>query len=264
MIDIKKRLENIMATAMLTIVTAGAIGINTSADATMFLNVNMKNNGSNQESTQTGSNKDSNLEKGFIEKGDDGKYVIAIDAGHGGSDPGKVGINDKLEKEINLSIALKLEQLLKKNDIEVIMTRTEDVGLYNEGDSNKKRTDMKKRVEIINESNADMCISIHQNSYTSQNVTGAQVFYYEKSDHGNKLANIMQNSLIEQVDNTNRRKAKLNNNYYMLLHVDCPSVIIECGFLSDWNEATKLADDYYQDEIAEAIYAAVCLSLSNK
>lgn len=264
MVEIKKKIEYVMAAAMLTIITGAAVGLNISADASMAFHVSQKNNAENPEDTTQDSDGDSDSGgQGFIEKGDDEKYTIAIDAGHGGIDPGKVGINDKLEKDINLAIALKLEKLLKNQDIEVIMTRTEDVGLYEEGDSNKKRSDMKKRVTLINESEADLCISIHQNSYTSQNATGAQVFYYSGSENGKKLAETIQKTLIEKVDNNNHRVAKSNNDYYMLINVDCPSVIIECGFLSNWKEATNLADDYYQEQLAAAICEAILSCLSN-
>ncbi len=257
MFEIKKRLEHIMAAAMLTIITAIAVGMNINADAGVFLDMTQKNSEKNQENLKNDGKNTNEEGKGFIEKGDDEKYVIAIDAGHGGSDPGKVGINNKLEKDINLAIALKLEQLLKDENIEVVMTRTEDMGLYTESDANKKRADMKKRVTMINESHADMCVSIHQNSYTSQNVVGAQVFYYAGSDNGKKLADTIQKVLVEKIDNSNRRIAKSNNDYYMLLNVNCPSVIVECGFLSNWKEATNLADDYYQQQLAEAICQAI-------
>ena len=94
------------------------------------------------------------------------KVTIVIDPGHGGRDPGKVGVNQALEKDINLAIALRLRDLLEQNDINVILTRTEDVGLYSESDSNKKRVDLNKRIEIINTSDALFAISIHQNSFS--------------------------------------------------------------------------------------------------
>ncbi len=247
---------------MLTIITAAAIGMNISAAGGIH-KVSHGSNGKSGNETESQSENEMDANQGFIDKGEDGKYIVAIDPGHGGIDPGKIGINDKLEKDINLAIALKLEKLLKKQDIEVIMTRTGDVGLYQESDSNKKRADMTKRVTIINESKADLCVSIHQNSYTSQNATGAQVFYYLGSEKGKKMAEVIQKTLKEEVDSSNRRVAKSNNDYYMLINVKCPSVIVECGFLSNWKEATNLADDYYQEQLAEAICSAVLLCLSN-
>ena len=113
---------------MLTIITAAAIGMNMNAAG----GIHKVSQGSslksrNESENQSGNDPDTN--PGFIDKGEDGKYIVAIDPGHGGNDPGKIGINDKLEKDINLAIAMKLEKLLKKQDIEVVMTRTEDVGL---------------------------------------------------------------------------------------------------------------------------------------
>lgn len=247
---------------MLTIITAAAVGMNISAAGGIH-KVSHGSSGSSGNETESLSGNRPDANSGFIDKGEDGKYIVAIDPGHGGNDPGKIGINDKLEKDINLAIALKLEKLLEKQDIEVVMTRSEDVGLYQESDSNKKRADMKQRVTLINESEADLCVSIHQNSYTSQNATGAQVFYYSGSENGKKMAEVIQKTLKEEVDASNRRAAKSNNDYYMLINVKCPSVIIECGFLSNWKEATNLADDFYQDQLAEAICSGVLQCLSN-
>lgn len=181
------------------------------------------------------------------------EMVVVIDAGHGGVDPGKVAINRALEKDINLAIAKKLEKMLQEDSIKVVMTRSEDEGLYEEGDSNKKVADMKKRCEIVNETKPDLMVSIHQNSYQSESVKGAQVFYYEKSEEGKKLADILQKNLIQDIDKTNNRVAKANDNYYMLLHVQCPAVIVECGFLSNWKEAESLKTDEYQEKIAAAV-----------
>jgi N-acetylmuramoyl-L-alanine amidase len=111
----------------------------------------------------------------------DKKITIVLDAGHGGRDPGKVGINGAEEKKINLSIALKLKELLDQNDINVILTREDDNGLYSENDRNRKQADMRKRVEIINNSDAVAVISIHQNSFPQEDQKGAQVFYYSHS-----------------------------------------------------------------------------------
>lgn len=183
--------------------------------------------------------------------------VVVIDAGHGGKDPGKVAVNDALEKDINLSIALKLKAALEKEGIKVVMTRDSDEGLYTESDSNKKRADMKNRCELINENNVVLTVSIHQNSYRTEGVKGAQVFYYSKSAEGKKLANLIQNQLIQDIDPSNGRKAKANDNYYILLHVDCPAVIVECGFLSNWDEAALLIDDDYQLKMADSISKSI-------
>jgi len=183
--------------------------------------------------------------------------TVAIDAGHGGFDPGKVGINNSLEKNINLSIAYKLKNYLEQNDISVLMTRKEDKGLYKESDRNRKLADMQKRVTIINSSKALIAISIHQNSFTQENVKGAQVFYYQNSVEGKKLAEILQESLNTSLDNGKDRVAKSNSSYYLLIHTDRPLVIVECGFLSNREEANRLCDDLYQEKIALAINMGV-------
>lgn len=181
------------------------------------------------------------------------KERIVIDPGHGGVDPGKVGIDDSLEKEINLAIALKIKEILSKDGYEVILTRETDTGLYEENDSNKKSADMKARCKIIEDSKADLVVSIHQNSFSQQSVKGAQVFYYEQSPEGEKLAKEIQMAMQELVDETNNRDVKANSSYYMLLHTPCPTVIVECGFLSNSEEAKLLGTDEYQEKIANAV-----------
>lgn len=185
------------------------------------------------------------------------QIVIVVDPGHGGRDPGKVGINNCLEKDINLSIALKLKSLLEQNDIKVIMTREEDIGLYSESDSNKKNADLNQRIKIIQDNKADMAVSIHQNSFGEEYVKGAQVFYHAKSEKGRKLAEIMQSQLIETINDGNHRKAKSNQNYYMLKKTECPFVIAECGYLSNAREAELLLQEDYQEKLAWAIHLAI-------
>lgn len=185
------------------------------------------------------------------------KVRVVIDVGHGGKDPGKVGINGALEKDINLQIAAKLKQFLEESDVEVIMTREEDVGLYDENASNKKVQDMKRRVELIEEAAPLLIISIHQNSYHEEYVHGAQVFYYTGSEEGKELAEIIQQSLLNEADPENKRLAKANDSYYLLKKTSAPIVIVECGFLSNSEEAQKLTSDYYQEKLAWAIHLGV-------
>lgn len=183
--------------------------------------------------------------------------VVVIDSGHGGNDPGKVGVDGSLEKDINLEIAKKLKTYLELADVEVVMTREEDVGLYDESDSQKKMADMRKRCERINGSGADLVVSIHQNSYHEEYVSGGQVFYYKDSEKGKQLAEILQKRFTYVLGDENRRLAKANGNYYLLLHVKCPIVIVECGFLSNWKEAALLNDGDYQDRLAWAIHMGI-------
>ncbi|WP_310604416.1 N-acetylmuramoyl-L-alanine amidase [Anaerosporobacter sp.] len=185
------------------------------------------------------------------------KCTVIIDAGHGGFDPGKIGVNNAKEKDINLLIALKLEKLLEQNDITVIMTRETDEGLYQASDSNKKNADLKKRVEIINSSDAVIAVSIHQNSFSEESSSGAQVFYHNKSPEGKILAEIIQEQVKETINDGNHRVAKSNESYYMLKKTECPLVIVECGFLSNWREAELLVSEKYQDKMAWAIHLGI-------
>ena len=192
------------------------------------------------------------------------KQVIVIDPGHGGSDPGKVGINTALEKDINLSISFKLKTYLEEKGYEVVLTRTDDNGLYSLEDNNKKRADMKKRVSIINETNPVMAISVHQNSFSQASSKGAQVFYHVKSEEGKKLAECIQEQMKLIINDGNKRVAKSNDTYYMLKNTSCPTVIVECGFLSNPTEADLLLDDAYQGKVATGIVEGINAYLANQ
>lgn len=185
------------------------------------------------------------------------KPLVVIDAGHGGFDPGKVGIDGQLEKDINLSIAKKLKAYLEASDVNVVMTRDTDTGLYQSGDSHKKVSDMRRRCDIINEARPDLVVSIHQNSYHQEEINGGQVFYYKTSQNGKRLAEILQERFDYVLGEANRRVAKANDNYYLLLHVREPIVIVECGFLSNRKEAKALESEDYQDRMAWTIHMGV-------
>lgn len=183
--------------------------------------------------------------------------VVVLDAGHGGMDPGKVGVDGTLEKDINLSLVRKIQKMLEAADVKVILTRDTDEGLYQETDTNKKRADMEARCRLIEEAEPKLTISIHQNSYHEEYVKGAQVFYYEKSKEGQRLAQILQRGFDRVLGEENTRQAKANDQYYLLLHTSCPVVIVECGFLSNYEEATRLAEEGYQEQLAWAIHLGV-------
>lgn len=185
------------------------------------------------------------------------KKCIVIDVGHGGFDSGKIGVHGELEKDINLQIALKLKEILEADGISIIMTREDDKGLYDENAANKKVQDLQRRCELINDEKPSLTISIHQNSYTSPEIKGAQVFYYTTSVESKKLAEIIQSSLIQHADPENHRDAKSNDSYYILKKTTSPIVIVECGFLSNPEEAEKLSDEVYQKKIATAIQSGV-------
>lgn len=183
-------------------------------------------------------------------------FCIVIDAGHGGADPGKVGVNNILEKDINLSIALQLAKKLENAEISIVLTRDSDVDLAG-GASNFKSADMRNRCTLITEANPIFTISIHQNSYPSEKVTGAQVFYFTESEEGKALATTLQNSLITNVDPSNKRQPKANDSYYLLKKTPTPTVIVECGFLTSPYEAALLTTTEYQAKLVDAIYLGI-------
>lgn len=180
------------------------------------------------------------------------EYTVVLDAGHGSSDSGKVGINGVLEKDINLSVSKETKKHLEKKGIRVVMTRDKDESLAEGENGNRKVQDMKARVKRINDTKPNLAVSIHQNSYHEESIHGAQVFYYEHSESGEKDARILQEALLA-VDPDNTRQVKANTTYYLLKRTEVPILIIECGFLSNQEEAEKLASEDYQKEIAKAI-----------
>ena len=183
--------------------------------------------------------------------------VVVLDSGHGGWDPGKVGIDGSLEKDLNLAIALKLKNYLEASGVTVIMTRDGDYGLYDERDSNKKSADMANRCKLINDAAPALTVSVHQNSYHEEPIHGGQVFYYKKSQQGQQLAEIIQKRFDNVQGQTNTRVAKANDNYYLLLHVRSPIVIVECGFLSNASDAANLNSEDYQDRLAWTIHMGI-------
>ena len=177
---------------------------------------------------------------------------IVLDAGHGGWDPGKTGSNGKDEKELNLAVTEKLAEYLEQGGCTVIQTRRTDEAL-----GSGKRADLSERRRMINESEADILISIHQNAFPSPKAQGAQVFYHASSDKGRLLAECVQESLRLRVNQENQRQAKENSTYYILRTTELPAVLVECGFLSNRQEEQLLNDAAYQERLAWAIYCGI-------
>ena len=190
--------------------------------------------------------------------------LVIIDAGHGGDDPGKIGVDGVQEKDLNLKMALALRDLLEQQDVEVLMTREDAGGLYDERTYNKKVQDMRRRCELINREKPACVISIHQNSYHEESIHGAQVFYYKTSKESGELAKILQKELVRVVEPTNHRQAKANDTYYLLKKTEAPTVIVECGFLSNWDECAKLQNEEYQAKLVWAIQMGVLKYLNGK
>ena len=178
------------------------------------------------------------------------EVLIVIDPGHGGEDPGKVGVNGALEKELNLKIADKLKKLLEEKNIQIVMTREDDFV------PESKKEDLQKRVDLINEVKPEIVICIHQNSFTDQTVAGSQVFYHGSSEISKQIAQMLQEELW-LVDEEHQRQIKGNENYYMLSETEVPTVIVECGFLSNAADEEKLKTEEYQDQIAHAICTGI-------
>lgn len=181
------------------------------------------------------------------------RKVIVVDCGHGGTDPGMIGIDGVKEKDFNLSIGLKLKASLEEKGYQVVMTRETDEGLYEAEARNKKVQDMQKRILIIQEVKPVLTVSIHQNSYEDSGVKGPQVFYYRDSVKGEALAKVLQKKLNEYLKAERPRVAKGNTTYYLLKRSPGILNIVECGFLTNPEEARKLAQEEYQIKVAEAI-----------
>lgn len=183
--------------------------------------------------------------------------MVVIDPGHGGYDPGKVGNlpdgTQVYEKDLNLAIAQKVKGYLEQNDILVVITRQTDEIPLKEGNGSKKERDMKTRVEMVENTKPDVVVSIHQNSFPDVSVKGAQAFYYMSDPEGKKLAGFIQKAFVRYADKSNRRVEKSDSTYYLLKHSSVPTVIAECGFLTNPEECEKLTKESYADRIAWAV-----------
>ena len=186
--------------------------------------------------------------------------IIVIDAGHGIPDGGAVGINGTVEQKINLKIAKKLQQLLEQSGAYVIMVRNDENSVSNLTESDIKeikRDDMKKRKFIRDNSECDAFISIHMNKFQEEKYKGAQVFYDKRSHDSKLLGKSVQDSLKINVDQSNNRLAKSTEDIYILKNTNVPSIIVECGFLSNYEEEKLLNDEKYQDKITYGIYHGI-------
>ncbi|SHH54014.1 N-acetylmuramoyl-L-alanine amidase CwlD [Clostridium grantii] len=187
--------------------------------------------------------------------------IILIDPGHGGVDGGAVSKKGTLEKDLNLKIAFKLKEILEKKGYIILLTRDDDYGLYSDKGKirDKKIEDLDNRCRLKKESECDIYISIHLNMFTDSKYSGAQVWYSDQPKEASELAHLIQNNLIEDLDKTNNRKEKNSKGAYKILrcHNEIPSVIVECGFLSNEEEERKLLQNEYQDKIALSIGESV-------
>ena len=186
--------------------------------------------------------------------------TIVLDAGHGGEDGGAVSDNGTTEANTNLKIALKLQNLLEQSGCNVILTRSDDNAIYSIDSKTlkeKKVSDIKERVKIGNNSSADIFVSIHLNKIPQQQYYGWQTFFKNGNDQGEKLANKIQENLNEAIQKENKRVPLKIDNVYIIKHVEIPTCIVECGFLSNPEEEKQLMQDEYQNRLAWGIYTGI-------
>lgn len=183
--------------------------------------------------------------------------VIIIDAGHGGEDGGAVGIDGTAEKDLNLSISLKLNEILSAMGYQTRMVRTTDTSIHNtDADTVRERkvSDIHNRAAIMNEYENCIYVSIHQNKYSGSSIWGAQTFYSPNNEESKELAQLIQASIANNVQPDNKRVIKQSGtNIYVLYNATKPAVMVECGFVSNANELEQLKDDEYQNKMAFAI-----------
>ncbi len=191
-------------------------------------------------------------------------HCVIIDPGHGGEDGGAVSVSGQPESFYNLAIGLQLQDLLQLLGYKTKIIRTEDISVYTRGEtlSQKKASDLKERVRTANETDGAVLLSIHQNHFPDSSLSGAQVFY-AKTPGSEILAKQMQELFATSINPGSRRQIKKADGIYLMTHIHCPGVLIECGFLSNPQEEQMLRAPEYQKKLSAVIAAAVSGYLSN-
>ena len=191
-----------------------------------------------------------------------GMPTIILDAGHGGIDSGCVSVNGAEEKDINLSIMLRLRDMLEASGFEVIVTRDADKSIHDsgvQGLGQQKLSDMQNRLKIINSCDNALFVSVHQNQFTDSRYSGAQMFYPADSAESEQLAGILQKQFVSLLQPDNNRETKpVTDEIFLLDNANCPSVMAECGFLSNPDEAALLESEEYQAKVAFTIFTGIC------
>ena len=186
------------------------------------------------------------------------KKTVIIDPGHGGIDVGTVGIDGSLEKNINLSISLDLYDYLMVSGINTVLTRDGDYEMYRAGEKRTK-SDLYNRMDFINSVPDSILISIHQNHFENEAEWGTQVWFSPNDEISPTLADKILQSVKKNIQPENKRENKVSDNsYYILYKAQKPSVMVECGFVSNKNENNKLQDKEYQKDMAYSILAGIC------
>ena len=192
------------------------------------------------------------------------RHCIILDPGHGGEDGGAVSVSGRPESAYNLEISLRLNDLLHLLGYETKMIRTADISVYTEGETlaRKKVSDLKERVRIINDTENALLLSIHQNSFPDKRYAGPQVFY-AGTEGSEELAKHLQKLLVSGLYPPSSRTAKKSAGIYLMEHIRCTGVLIECGFLSHYGEEAALRDPEYQKKVSALIAVGVSQYLSN-
>lgn len=185
-------------------------------------------------------------------------HCLIVDPGHGGEDGGALSLTGRRESEYNLEIALRLDDLLHLLGYETKMTRKTDTAIYTTGQTiaQKKVSDLKERVRIVEETPGAVLLSIHQNTFSDGRYSGAQVFYAGTND-SQALAEMMQAALVKSLNPGSNRKAKKSDGVYLMERITRPGVLIECGFLSNREEEARLGSATYQKQLCCVIAATV-------
>ena len=193
-----------------------------------------------------------------------GRTYIIIDPGHGGEDGGAVSVSGRAESAYNLEISLRLNQLLQLLGYQTGMTRNTDISIYAKGETlaQKKVSDLKQRVRIINETENALLLSIHQNHFSQEKYAGPQVFY-AGTNGSDELAKQMQQILSDGLSPGSRRSIQKAKGIYLMEHITCPGILIECGFLSNYREEAALREPEYQKKLSCLIAGGVSQYLSN-
>lgn len=190
-------------------------------------------------------------------------HTIILDAGHGLPDAGASSNDGTNEENINLNITLKLQKLLEASGSNVILTRSDENGIYDINSKNKKSSDLKNRVNLANTSNAEIFVSIHLNKIDITSCYGWQSFYQKNNENSKILANCIQKNLNYSIQKNNRRDILPLSGKYIIDNIKIPTVIVECGFLSNPAELNNLKTDAYQENLAWGIYTGIIDYFSN-
>ena len=184
-------------------------------------------------------------------------HIIVLDAGHGYPDGGAVNESGVSESEINLKIIQKLQELLEASNCTVILTRSDENGIYDANAKRKKLSDLNNRIDIINNSDANILVSVHLNKISQNQYYGWQSFYQKNNENSKNLANLIQSNLNYSIQKENKREILPISNIYLMDNSKIPSVIVECGFLSNPDDSVLLQTDSYQNSLAWGIYTGI-------